>query len=135
MGFDITWLDDDKRIVRVELRGSLEPTEISQLRMVLKPIADGPSPVYILMAISELNLADAPMRLLAAFDGISTDSINRHLAESRVAIVGGGYTVASLIQIYSSLMQGNNPTKLFDDEDTALTWLTTTANHETTVSA
>lgn len=123
MAYEISWLDKQNRVLRAALRGSIAPTEVSELRRTIRPIAEDPAPVYVLLNIETLNLSDAPMRLLAAFDGIQTDTIRHHLDISRIAIVGGGYAISSLIQLYSSIYSGSNPTRLFDDEAVALEWL------------
>ncbi len=130
MGYQVEWIDQQRNIVKAELTGCFSPSEVSGLKKAIRPIADGPSPTYVLLDISKLDLTSAPMRLLAAFDGIDNATINRHLVDSQFAIVGGGRTIASLIQMYSSLMTSNNPTKLFDDEKSARDWLTAQADKQ-----
>jgi hypothetical protein len=120
--YDLSWLDEEQRILQVQLYDPFDPEAAARLSEELSAIIETPRPVYVLVDIREFNPMTMMSQLGSLIDGQPFPKNTAHLERSRAAVVGGGPIVSmALGWVGSSRLE--SMIRPFDAEDTALDWL------------
>jgi hypothetical protein len=121
MAYDLKWVDENRRMMRVSVFDPITETDARSLIDQLRSLADSPDPFYLLLDIQEYDVRKA-MSLSGMLQSEPMPRQTPALEKSRVAVLGGGPMVKMGLQ----LMQGMAPIDLiraFDGEAEALRWL------------
>lgn len=122
MPYDVKWLDEERRFLRVRLFGSVQLSEAEELLNQARSIAETPQPVFVLLDLQQFNMQQAMPQLRGLLEGQAIPRNLDHLENSRAAVVGGGPMVSMGVGLVRQLT-GRELMRAFDDEDRALSWL------------
>jgi hypothetical protein len=122
MGYDLKWLDEDRRILRLRLFDPLAAFEAEELLKQARSIVEAPRPVFVLLDLREFTMQQAMPELRSLIEGQTVPANLAHLEQSRAAVVGGGVVISMGIGM-ARQMTGLDIMRAFDDEDRGLSWL------------
>ncbi len=123
MPYEIYWFDEQARILNIQLQAPLPNLELDELRRELLPIINNPQPLLTLLSLRDLNPMDLFTRALANLDDLPLPDFKQHFEQSRLAIVGGGPTLASLLTLTNQISGRDGLIRPFKDENAAIKWL------------
>ncbi len=123
MPYEIYWFDEQARILNIQLQAPLPDLELDELRRELLPIINNPQPLFTLLSLRDLNPMDLFTRALANLDDLPLPDFKQHFEQSRLAIVGGGPTLASLLTLTNQISGRDGLIRPFKDENAAIKWL------------
>lgn len=123
MPYKIYWIDEHARILNIQLQAPLPDLELDELRRELLPIINIPQPLLTLLILRDLNPMDLFTRALANLDGLPLPDFKQHFEQSRLAIVGGGPTLASLLTLTNQISGQDGLIRPFKDKNAAIKWL------------
>jgi hypothetical protein len=123
MPFDAHWIDEQTRILHIQLHTPLQDQELDALRRKLHPIINTPQPLFALLSLHDLNPMELFTRAIANLDGLPLPDFRQHFEQSRMAIVGGGSTLASLLTLANQISGQTELIRPFDDQSKAIEWL------------
>lgn len=128
MPYNAHWIDEQTRILHIQLEAPLLDKELDALRRELQPIIDAPQPLLALLNLHELNPMELFTRAIANLDCLPLPNFSQHFEQSRLAITGGGPTLASLLTLANQISEQTELIRPFKDESTAINWLRSQVN-------
>lgn len=123
MPYDAHWIDEQTRILHIQLEAPLLDKELDALRRELQPIIDAPQPLLVLLNLHNLNPMELFTKAIADLDGLPLPNFTQHFGQSRLAIIGGGQTLASLLILANQISGQIESIRPFESESTAIEWL------------
>ena len=123
MSYSAHWIDEQTRILHIQLDAPLLDEELDALRQELQPIVDDPQPLFALLNLHELNPMELFTRAMTNLDDLPFPNFRQHFEQSRLAIMGGGSTLASVLTLANQISGQTELIRPFNDESAAIDWL------------
>ena len=123
MPYNVHWIDEQTRILLIQLEAPLLDKELDALRRELQLIIDAPQPLFALLNLHNLNPMELFTRAIANLDDLPLPNFRQHFEQSRLAIIGGGPTLASLLTLANQISGQIELIRPFTDESAAIDWL------------
>lgn len=123
MSFELRWLDEESRILKVRLF-SLDQETVMALYQQLSPIVEESTPLFLLVDLGDLDFRDffrQPPEDLP--EDMSLANLGFHERHSAVAIVTTNPLVKMALETANRLAGRADVIRTFQYEDEALTWL------------
>lgn len=122
MPYDVEWLDEGRRLLKVTLSDPLDMPDAQALIDEIRPLIEAPRPIFVLADVRSFNVQSALSRFMGLVGRQPFPRTTAHLEQSRAAVVGGGPVVATSIGMVEQFT-GRNLMRAFDDDRAALAWL------------
>ncbi|GAB4480608.1 MAG: hypothetical protein Kow00124_27510 [Anaerolineae bacterium] len=125
MPYQIDWPDDTSPILTVRLTDPVTVEDIRAMYSALAPTLAAERPAYVLADLSEANSSQLLSRSAGLVTELIPDNLTYHLRHSRLAIVGGGTAISTLLALAGAVLGGDeiNSSQSFADEEPARRWL------------
>ncbi len=125
MPYEITWPDASSPILTVRLTDPVAVDDIRAMYSALAPTLATDRPAYVLVDLSKVNSSQLLSRSAGLVTELIPDNLTYHLRHSRLAIVGGGTAISTLLALAGAVLGGDeiNSSQTFADEGPARLWL------------